>query len=69
MDRSTVSSSVKCYIVVPPHYRPQFATGVNHESGTNLKAAVQFTSRLNENRIPLANGRMDVFQLGSVRKD
>ena len=69
MNKPTVSSSVNCYIVVPPQYRPQLYTGINHDSSTNLKAAVQYTDRVNENLIPLAGGRTDVFQLGPVRKD
>jgi len=69
MDSATVSATIECYIVVPPHYRPQLHTGVNYDSDTNLRAAVQFTERVNENLIPLAGGRTDVFQLGPVRKD
>jgi hypothetical protein len=65
----TPSSSIECYIVVPPEYRPQLFTAIEYASGTNLRAIVTFVERKNENRIALASGRTDIYRLGPSRQD
>jgi len=69
MRAQTPSSTIECYVVVPPQYRPQLSTDISFLNGNNLKATLTISQEKNENRIPLASGRVDIFQLGKPKNN
>ena len=69
MNTYTPNSTIDCYIVVPPQYRPQIYTGVSFLNGNNLRAILTVTERKNENRIEKSDGSIDIFKRGLPRKD
>ena len=60
---------VDCYIAVPPQYRPQLFTGIDHIGEGNLRCYPRHSVRANDNRIPLSDGTFDIYRLGDDRHD
>lgn len=69
MKAYTPSDGVSCYLVVPPSYRPQLYTGVDHIGEGNLRCFPAHTIRENKEIIELEDGSVDVVRHGEDRHD